>query len=254
MPPRAAVDEPVDLVRDGRRVVAGGLVAELEGRGRVEDDRMRRVPRVRPTRRGAVVEEHLLPGVAELPRDRARDLERARRIGVGAVQDPRARATPPRPRSARRCSRLRSCGRRPRPDGRGRPRGAGRARASRRPTRAAAREPGPWIFDGRSTVTGARCRAGPARPRPCSRRSPRGSCSRRSRGHRRLRLPERAVEARLRLRVRVVPVAVDVHRLARDHHGRLSLARERQQRAASSAVKQTQSTSRSAPAPKAAAS
>ena len=134
-----------------------------EGCGRVEDDRMWRVPRrAADAVGGRVVEEHLIPRVAELPRDRARDLEGARRIRIGAVQNPRAR-------------RLRGD-----LDQRGDVRGRGRvvhARASMgeedhgAPSRTrltkthsrGERDPGPWILDGLSTVTGQ-----PLSSRTCS--------------------------------------------------------------------------------------
>ena len=191
---------------------------------------MRRVPgRAAQAVGGRVVEEHLLPGVIELPGDRARDLEGARRIGVGAVQDPRAR-------------RLRGD-----LDQRGDVRGRGRVvdpRASmgeedrgapvedaldedplpRLPRSRPVDLRGPEHGHGATAVEQdllrrdlVRAVALPAHVVAASGR------------HRGLRLGNGAVEARLRGRVRVVAVAIDVHGLARDHHGRARLARERQQ-------------------------
>ena len=223
-------DEPVDLVRDRRRVVAGGLVAELEGCGRVEDDRMRRVPRrAAHAVGGRVVEEHLIPRVVELPRDRARDLEGARRIRICAVQDPRRgrlRRDLDQRRDVRGCGRVVDARAPMGEEDRGAPVEhalhedplARRARARpvdlRRPEHGHGYTAVEQDLLGRDLV---RAVALAAHVVAASGR------------HRRLRLGNGAVEARLRLRVGVVAVAIDVHRLARDHHGRLSLARERQQ-------------------------
>ena len=90
--PASGGDEPRDLIGHGGRVVADRPVSELGGRAHVEHDRMRRVPRMSAKGLvGSVVQQHLLPDVVELPRDRARDLQCARRVGIGAVQDSPAR-------------------------------------------------------------------------------------------------------------------------------------------------------------------
>ena len=177
----------------------------------------------------AVVDEHLVPGVVEMTRDHARDLEPVRRVRVRAVDDPA-----PWLRSGD-LDQRRDVG------GGGRMVGTGAAvrEEDRGPPVEDALDEDPLPRAERTRAVHLRradhghrvaARRGRPAPRPpCSRRSPRGSCSRRrsapswaaSRGSgRRSRGPD--------VGVRVVAGRVDVDRLARQHHGRSDPVEQRQ--------------------------
>ncbi len=156
-------DEPVDLVRDRRRVVAGGLVAELEGCGRVEDDRMRRVPRraAEPSAGASSrsTSSHVWPSCRAIVRAISRALGasgsalfRTRAAGDSAATSISAAMfaaavvwSMPAPRWARKTA--------------GRPSSTRFTKTHSR----GERDPGPWILDGLSTVTGT-----PLSSRTCS--------------------------------------------------------------------------------------
>ena len=175
------------------------------------------------------VEQHLLPLVVERMRDRAGAIStplgasgsalfRIRAPGLARDHldergdvDRRGRWSTPAPRCARIRRGRRSSTRFTNIHSRG------LARRARGPSRAA------------GSRREAHCRAGPARPRPCWRRSPRASGSRCRAGRASAASRGSGRRARRLVGVRVVAGGVDVDGLARDHHRRCRRRARRKQ-------------------------
>ncbi len=86
-----SVDQPVDRRANCLLIASNWNVAESFGRTHVEDDRIGRVPWVVAKRSIVPLDQHLIPTMTKMPGDDAGNLDCARGIGIGGVEDALAR-------------------------------------------------------------------------------------------------------------------------------------------------------------------